>query len=296
MQNKVSSLDSVSLTVRELKNHVYTLSHEFGDRSTRKYHAMQQTAGYIADRLEACGLDVTEQSYHVVGRPVSNLIAELAGTDPTAEILIVGAHYDTCDNPGADDNASAVAVLIEVAKKLSASKTRRKIRFVAFVNEEPPYFQTEYMGSKVYANKLRENGEKIYLAVILEMLGYYSDEPHSQKIPLPLVWKYPSTGNFLLAVGDKNSSAAMEKLAGMFRRSCSLPLYELTKYSFIQGVDSSDHWSFWENGYPAIMITDTSYYRNPYYHTAGDTYEKLDYNRMAQAVEGNSAAILELAK
>jgi len=215
------------------------------------------------------------------GRQVRNL--ETGSGD-----IVVGAHYDTVPgSPGADDNASGVAVLIE----LSAMLRDLQIRFVAFANEEAPYYLSPEMGSFVYA---RDRGKGVRAMFSLEMLGYYRDEPGSQRYPPPLGLFYPDRGNFIAFVADLGSFSLVRKARRLFSRNCEFPSEWLAAPSIIPGLAWSDHWSFRQHGYPAVMVTDTAFYRYPHYHLPSDTPEKLDYERMAQVTLGLAEMLREL--
>ena len=185
-----------------LERHVYTLSHEIGDRSVFNYEKLTEAKKYIAETFRSFGYDVTFQKYEVSGKTTENIIAAKIGIERPEEVIIVGAHYDTCFNPGADDNASAIAGLLELARYVFGKQPNRTVKFVAFVNEEPPFFKTENMGSRVYSTRAKRRGELIKAVIILEMIGYYSDEPYSQRYPLFLGPFYPNKGNFIAVVGN----------------------------------------------------------------------------------------------
>jgi Zn-dependent M28 family amino/carboxypeptidase len=207
---------------------------------------------------------------------------------------VVGAHYDTVPgSPGADDNASAVAALIELAGMLG--KENLPIRFAAFANEELPYFMGPDMGSWVSAKRSRERGEKLRGMLSLEMLGYYSDRPGSQRYPAPLGLFYPDRGNYIAFVGDLGAFGLVRRSVAAFRKHSSFPSQWLAGPASIPGVTHSDHWSFRNLGYPAIMVTDTAYNRNPNYHLASDTPDTLDYERMARVTLGLAGVLRELA-
>lgn len=241
---------------------------------------LDRPARYIATQFRSS----REQAFPSGGRTVRN-IETGAGT------VVIGAHYDTvAGSPGADDNASGVAVLIELARmELPA-------RFVAFANEEMPYFQSGEMGSLAYAARAAAAGEKIAAMLSLEMLGFYRDEPGSQRYPPPLSWFYPDRGDFVGFVGDIGSRALVRRAIGAFRESARFPSQGVAAPAAIPGVTWSDHWSFRQHDYPAIMVTDTAFYRYPHYHLPSDTAEKLDYVRMARVALGLAAVIKELAK
>ena len=205
----------------------------------------------------------------------------------------MGAHYDSCFNPGADDNASGVAGVLETARLLAQQNTNKTIRFIAFVNEEPPFFQTELMGSLVYARAAKKRQDKIKGVIILEMLGFYSDKPFSQRYPPPLGIFYPNRGNFIGLVSNFKSRHLTASIKKSFRKN-KIPA-ESVIFNFFSAASFSDHWAFWQEGYPAAMVTDTSFLRNKYYHTAQDTYEKLDYNMICAIVCGLKDTLLSLA-
>jgi Zn-dependent M28 family amino/carboxypeptidase len=240
---------------------------------------LETPARYIAAQFGG----FREQSFESGGRTVRNI-------ETGAGAVVIGAHYDTVPgSPGADDNASGVAVLIELARM------RLPARFVAFANEEMPYFQSGEMGSLAYAARAADAGDRVSAMLSLEMLGYYRDEPRSQQYPPPLSWFYPDRGDFVGFVGDIGSRALVRRAIGAFRRSTRFPSEGVAAPAAIPGVTWSDHWSFRQHDYPAIMVTDTAFYRYPHYHLPSDTPEKLDYLRMARVTLGLAAVIKELA-
>jgi Zn-dependent M28 family amino/carboxypeptidase len=196
---------------------------------------------------------------------------------------------------GADDNATGVAAILELARMLHDSKLRKTIRFVLFVNEEPPFFQTDTMGSLVYARQLKRENAAVSAMLSLEMLGYYSEASGSQKYPAALGWLYPSQGNFIGFVGKADSPELVRRAIRSFRETTSFPSEGVAAPVEWPGVGWSDHWSFWQAGYPAIMITDTAIFRNPYYHTPRDTADKLDFAKMARVVEGIRRVVEDLS-
>jgi Zn-dependent M28 family amino/carboxypeptidase len=229
-----------------------------------------------------------------------NLIVERRGNSRPDEIVILGAHYDTVETtPGADDNASAVAVLIEAARLLRGRAAEKTIRFVAFSCEEPPHFYTGTMGSITYARRCRERNEKIVGMLCLEMVGYFRDEPGSQRVPpgIPKMFHaaFPSRGNFLAAVGNLHSWRLCWNFRRGFKRAVSFPLYSIVLPERINAIRLSDNSSFWDQGYPALMLTDTSFLRNPHYHQPTDTPETLDYERMAEVTMGVAGAMAALS-
>jgi len=278
-----------------LKSHVRRLSDEIGERSIFKYEKLDEAATYITRALESFGYKVEFQHYTPLNTSVKNIIATKIGTVRPQEVIIVGAHYDTCFNPGADDNASAVAGLLELARFLNEVDTERTIKFIAFVNEEPPFFQTEDMGSRVYVREAKDKGEDIKAVIILEMIGYYSDRLNSQRYPLLFGLFYPNRANFICVAGNYTSRWLVKECVSGFKGHTKFPIESFVGPSFITGIDFSDHWSFWKDGYPAVMITDTAFYRNPHYHSNTDIWEKLDYESMAEVIKGLRGALIVLS-
>lgn len=279
-----------------LRSHVSTLAGEIGERNVWHYRALQAASGYLEKELKGAGLVVTEQVYTAEGKEVRNLEAELTGTSDSKEIIIVGAHYDSVfGSPGANDNASGTAAVLEIARLLKGRALARTLRFVLFVNEEPPFFKTGLMGSLVYARRSQQRGERIVGMLSLETIGYYSDAPGSQHYPFPLNFFYPSTGNFVGFVGNIGSRQLVRRAIGAFRRTTPFPSEGAAVPGGIVGVDWSDHWSFWHEGYQALMVTDTALYRYYQYHGPHDMPGKLDYDRMARVVAGLARVVGELA-
>jgi len=280
-----------------LKNHVERLAGAIGQRNTIHYKSLQEGAQYLESILRGDGYEVSSEEYVADGRSVRNLVTEIPGSARRSEIVVVGAHYDTVfDCPGADDNTSGTAGLLELARLLKPTHPARTIRFVAFVNEEPPYFQTAYMGSWVYAKKAHANRENIVAAISLETIGMYSEASGSQHYPPGLGLLYPSRGDFVAFVGNVASRGLVRDTARSFRRSTAFPSQGSAVPGWIAGVGWSDHWSFWQEGYPAIMVTDTALFRNPNYHQPSDRPETLDYDRMARVVRGLATVITDLGK
>src|SRR5579864_7209340 len=229
-----------------------------------------------------------------IGEP---LIAEIPGGTKANEIVVIGAHYDTVyDCPGADDNSSGVAALLELARLLKGSHPARTVRFVAFVNEEPPWFQTDDMGSLVYAQQVHKLKENIVAAISIETIGMYSDAEGSQQYPAGFKSLYPSKGNFIAFIGNLGSRGLVRDAVDSFRASTRVPSEGSAVPAAIPGVGWSDHWSFWEEGYPAIMVTDTAIFRNPNYHQPTDKPDTLDYDRMARVVHGLVRVVADLGK
>lgn len=272
-----------------LHNHVFTLSETIGERHADAYESLTKAANYIREAFSGIGYVLQNQTYAAEGKTFDNIWVEKKGTTHPENILIIGAHYDTVPNtPGADDNASGVACLLELAKKCFDQETACTVRFVAFVNEEPPFFHTELMGSYVYAKACKDRQENIIGMISLEMLGFYSDEPNSQDYPPEIAKFYPNQGNFIGFVGNPESQEFFYKVITLFRQTAQIPSEGLIAPTLIPAVDLSDQWSFWQMGYPAIMLTDTAFYRNRHYHTYRDTIEKLDFASMTKLTVGLS--------
>jgi len=276
-----------------LEHTVKVLADDIGPRSWQQQDRLERTAEFIAGEFRLAGYGPADQKFLFRANPYRNVIAELPGTDPSAETLVIGAHYDSVETtPGADDNASGVACLIELARFCAGSRLRGGVRFVAFALEEPPAYRTEGMGSYHYAESLKRAGAPIAGMICLEMLGYFVDSPGSQSYPLPFFrLKYPSVGNYISFVGNVKSRAFTQRMAGAFQQGTDLPVVTLNAPAVVFGIDLSDHWSFNKFGYNALMVTDTAFYRNPHYHAPSDRPETLDYVRMAKVVEGLSAAV-----
>ena len=280
-----------------LTRHVYYISQEIGERNVIAYEPLQKTAQYIEDDFKKLGYQVKSQEYTVQMRKVRNLIAEIPGGAKGSEIVVIGAHYDTVyDCPGADDNTSGIAALLELARILKGSRPARTVRFVAFVNEEPPWFQTDDMGSLVYAEQAHKLKENIVAAVSIETIGMYSDVEGSQKYPAGFKSLYPSKGNFIAFIGNLESRGLVRDAVHSFRASTKFPSEGSAVPAAIPGVGWSDHWSFWQEGYPAIMVTDTAIFRNPNYHQPTDKPDTLDYDRMARVVHGLARVVADLGK
>lgn len=261
------------------------LAGEIGPRSVFQGDSLQRAERHIAEQMTRAGWVVARQTYRVNGVECANLVVAREGRSKPGEIVVIGAHYDTVpQTPGADDNASGVAVLLALARHLADAKPARTLRLVAFANEEPIYFQTALMGSLVYAKECRARGDNITAMISLETMGYFRDEEDTQKYPFPLSLFYPSRGNFLAVVGNRDSRELVKRVTRAFRATKALPVASASLPGGLQGVGWSDHWSFWQVGYPAVMVTDTAPFRNPNYHRPGDTPETLDYVRLADAV------------
>ncbi|WP_045225631.1 M28 family peptidase [Methyloterricola oryzae] len=268
-----------------LRRHVFRLAGEIGERNVFHYDALQAAAGYVRGVWEDQGFEVVSQAYEANGLVCENLAVTCPGAGPG--LILVGAHYDSVKgSPGANDNGSGVAGLLEISRALSQATPAMTVRCVAFVNEEPPFFYWGKMGSLVYAKAARARSDAIRLMVSLEMLGCYHQEPGTQDYPPLLGYFYPDTGNFIAFVSNLKSSGLLRKTVQAFQTHSDFPLQSLAAPSLVPGVGWSDQLSFWREGYKALMVTDTAFFRYPYYHTAADTPDKIDYASMARVVAG----------
>ena len=296
--------DEIALR-EELHANVQKLAGEIGERNMWHYAQLNAAADFIEDSFSRAGLRTRRDSYETRGQPCHNIEAEIPGNRP--EIIVIGAHYDSVfGSPGANDNGSGAAAVLALAQRFAARETERHppprtpnktLRFVAFVNEEPPYFLSGEMGSQVYARRCKERGDKISAMISLETIGYFSDAPNSQTYPSPgLGVFYPKVGNFIGFVSNVKSRALLRRVITLFRKHAKIPSEGASLPAFIPGVSWSDQWSFWQHGYPAIMVTDTAPFRYPHYHSSNDTPDKLDYDRFTLVVSGMEKVIQELAK
>ena len=279
-----------------LEAHVKKLSVELYPRSADQFDKLEQAAQYVLAEFKASGAMVTVQEVQVQGSRYKNIIARVGPAQ--GPLLVLGAHYDShgdasaanpggqSHTPGADDNASGVAGLIELAHLLGRQRQTRAIELVAYTLEEPPHYRTEHMGSVWHARSLAAAGREVQLMLSLEMIGYFSDAPASQGYPLwPMKYLYSDRGNFIAVVGKFGGFGDTRKVKALMGVATSLPVVSINAPRLLQGVDFSDHRSYWNLGLPALMVTDTAFLRNPNYHGAGDTYDKLDYKRMAMVVQ-----------
>jgi Zn-dependent M28 family amino/carboxypeptidase len=278
-----------------LRGHVVALAGEIGERNLAHYAALERARAYVADALSAAGWAVTDQAYEFGGETFHNVEAARAGDAALPEI-VVGAHYDSVEgSPGANDNASGVALLIELARAMRDRPSPRALRLVAFANEEPPYFNDgRGMGSVEYVRRLSDPG-RVRAMLSLETVGYYRDEPGSQHYPAGIGALYPDRGNFVGFVANVRSRALVRDVVRSFRAVATIPSEGAALPESIPGVGWSDHRSFWAAGIPAVMVTDTAPFRDPAYHRATDTPERLDYDRMARVVDGLAHALGELS-
>jgi hypothetical protein len=281
----------------ELRADVRTLAEDIGERNVPD-HARQlnEAAEFISRSFTTAGYQPASQWYDAGPAKCRNLEVEIPGIGSAQQIVIIGAHYDSVPgSPGADDNASGVAALLALARRFVGSHPERTVRFVAFANEEPPFFWTDKMGSLVYAAMCRQRGDQVVAMISLESLGFYSTVPRSQRYPAGLGLLYPSTGDFVAFVGNLKSRSLIHEVLRTFRGARVLPSIGAAIPNAVPGAGWSDHWSFWQQGFPAIEITDTAPYRNPHYHSAGDTVTRVDYDRLARFTWGMRAVLRQLA-
>jgi Zn-dependent M28 family amino/carboxypeptidase len=279
-----------------LKAHVAILGGEIGERNLGHPDALRRTAAYIQKVWGDQGYRVTLHEYVVQGQIWANLEITRPGATRPSEIILVGAHYDSVSgSPGANDNGTGVAALLEISRLFAERKPRRTVRFVAFVHEEPPFFFTRDMGSRVYAKAARRRDDDIRAMLSLETIGYYSDAPKSQRYPPLFNLFYPDRGNFIAFVANMRSRRLLKQAVAAFRAVSDFPVEYVASPAIVPGVGWSDHLSFWLKGYRALMVTDTAPYRYPYYHTPEDTPDKIDYPSYWRVTQGLVGVIDTLA-
>jgi len=280
----------------ELRRHVEVLAGDIGERNERHPAELARAADYVAAELGG-STTVARLPYRHERARLENVEGTIRGTEPHAPIVVVGAHYDSVEgSPGANDNGTGVAALLALARHFASLHPRRTLRFVAFANEEPPYFQRPNMGSLVYARSCRAHGDDIGAMLSLETMGFYDDRAGSQHYPLPGIdLAYPDRGDFLAIVGNLGSRSLVRRVTGDFRASARFPSEGAAFPSAVPGVGWSDHWSFWQAGYPAVMLTDTAPFRYPHYHEATDTPDRVDYARLARVTRALAHVVESLA-
>lgn len=285
----------VEVDPKRLAEHVRFLTTTVHPRSFEFPENLDAAAAYLQRELAGSGARTQEQPFDVGGATYRNVIGSFG--PESGERIVVGAHYDAVEGtPGADDNASGVAVLLELARLLGTEAPRVRVDLVAFTLEEPPIFRTYDMGSARHARSLKEAGAAVRAMMSVECVGYYSILPRSQAYPLGLLsWFYPSRGDFVAVVGRFADAPLLRRVKAGMRGATDLPVHSLSAPALVPGVDFSDHLSYWAHGYPAVMVTDTAFYRNAHYHEATDTADTLDYRRLAQVVQGVHGAVRTLA-
>jgi Zn-dependent M28 family amino/carboxypeptidase len=294
---KLPPLTPIEMALRDaLQQDVKVLAEDIGRRNYLHYSGLMAAADFLENQMVQAGYRVERQSYSIDQQTYDNLVVEIPGGDRADEIVVIGGHYDSVHlSPAANDNASGAAATLELAKRFADKHPARTLRFVQFVNEEPPFFWTEQMGSLVYAKRCKQRQENIVAMLSLETMGYYSDAVGSQKYPIPLGLIYPLQGNFISFIGNVASGALVRQAIASFRQHTQFPSEGAALPNALPGVGWSDHWAFWQQGYPAVMVTDTAPFRYPHYHTDADTPDKLDYDRLARVVFGLTRVIADLA-
>ncbi|MEP7124872.1 MAG: M28 family peptidase [Byssovorax sp.] len=283
-----------SATADRLRIDLQALAGDIGERNLGKPEALERAAQLIEQRLRAAGSVPVRRPYAVDGATCSNLEVMIPGR--SAELVVVGAHYDTAHgSPGANDNGTGVVALIELARRLQGSALDRSLALVFFVNEEPPYFNTERMGSRVWANAAAERGAVIVGALSLETMGYFTEAPYSQRYPFPMGAFYPGEGDFIGFIGNVDSRALVHQSIGSFREVATIPSEGVALPAHTVGVDFSDHASFWRHGWPGLMVTDTALFRYPHYHRPTDVPAQVDAGALARVVVGVEHAVRALA-
>jgi len=293
------SRPGVEVDRARLEAHVRQLSEKLTPRDHSHVADLERVADYVRAEFSAAGAATSDQAVTADGRTYRNVRAFVGPPClPDGERVVVGAHYDTCGAlPGADDNASGVAGLIELARALQAAPPALPVELVAFALEEPPHFRTPDMGSAVHARSLRRDGARVRAMISLEMIGCFRDEPGSQSYPAPLLGLiYPRRGDFIAVVACLGQAALTRRIKRAMAEASPLPVWSINAPRWIPGIDFSDHLNYWDAGFDAVMVTDTAFCRNVHYHESGDTADRLDFGRMADVVRGVHAAIVDLAR
>lgn len=285
-----------TVDIHRLETHVRMLSQTFHPRDDAHPENLNRAAAYIRGEMEAAKARASEQEYEWGDERYRNVIGTFGPEDGPR--IVVGAHYDAiAGTPGADDNASGVAALLEVAHLLQGTSLAHRVDLVAYTLEEPPHFRTHEMGSAHHAALLREKGVDVRAMISLECIGYFSDRPGSQSYPMALLgWIYPPRGDFIAVVGRVSDISLVRRVKASMRSGSDLPVWSLNGPAFIPGVDFSDQLSYWAYEYPAVMVTNTAFYRNVGYHEANDTWDRLDYARLAKVAQGVYVAIVDLSR
>jgi Zn-dependent M28 family amino/carboxypeptidase len=292
-----NSVAADSITAASLSRHVRRLAADIGERNVFHPQALQAAEDYIRQCWQQQGYQVTPQDYVAMGVRSANLEVTRRGSRHPDEILLLGAHYDSVrGSPGANDNGSGVAALLELSRLFSTIEPPCTVRFVAFTNEEPPFFPRGRPGSMLYAREARRRGDAIRLMIALETIGSYSSTPGSQRYPPLFRYFFPDRGDYIAFVSNFRSRKPMRRLAQAFRASTDFPLQHVATSALVPGVAWSDHLSFWRKHYRAMMITDTAFYRCPYYHTTQDTPEKLNYDEFARMLNGLYRALRRMSE
>jgi len=288
---KSNSPSSMTTDPARLRADVEAMSVKFHPRDWQNPQNLDRCADYIAGEMRKAGAAVEFQHYEALGKNYRNVIGRF-GAGKTRKIII-GAHYDSCDDtPGADDNASGVAGLLELARMIGEQPVDLEVELVAYTLEEPPFFRSQMMGSAIHAASVADERERIIGVIVLEMIGYFSDESGSQGYPLPLMKAfYPGRGNFITVVSRWDQGRWIKQVKQDMKGATPLPVYSFRAPQALPGVDFSDHRNYWPHDIPALMVTNTAFHRNRAYHTPNDTADRLDYERMGLVVVGVYEAI-----
>ena len=280
---------------KNLYQHVDVLANQIGERNLHNKGSLQKTVDYIFEQMNRSSLDVNQLNFSFNGQSFSNIVAEKKGQEYEDQIIIIGAHYDTVeDSPGADDNATGIAGLLEMIRLFSDFDNKRTYRFVAFALEEPPFYGTSQMGSHVYAESCKQRNDNVLFMTSLEMLGYFLNKKNTQRYPEPdLARKHPNRGNFISVVGDPESKPLLKKVSNNISKFTTVPIELFIAHRGTPGANLSDHASFWKFGFRAIMITDTAFYRNPHYHKPDDTIDTIHFKKFSNLVYGLTKAYKE---
>ena len=295
-EGEIPPLTTQEILIRDaVRRDVEKLAGEIGERNFIQYQKLESAAKFLETSFQAAGYQVERQGYKIDDRFYYNIIVEITGEKNADEIVVVGGHYDSVvGSPGANDNATGAAGVLALARMFADKKPNRTLRFVEFVNEEPPFFWTANMGSLVYAKRCRERNENIVGMLSLETIGYYSDAKDSQKYPAPLNLFYPTAGNFIGFIGNPGSSKLVREAISSFRNHAEFPSEGAAIPDTLPGVGWSDQWSFWQHNYPGLMVTDTAPYRYPFYHTAEDTPDKVNWERTTKVIVGLEKVVADL--
>lgn len=285
----------VSVSPQNLEAHVKTLSEDFHPRNYQQLDNLNKTAEYIFKHFNAAGANTNYQGYSVTGKSYKNVVGVF--NEGAKETIIIGAHYDSCaDTPGADDNASGIAGLIELAYLFGEKAPNCQIELVAYTLEEPPFFGSKKMGSYQHASMVAEKGQRVIAAIVLEMIGYYSNKRNSQDYPSKwLNFIYPNKGNYIGLISNKENKLLTKYFKKWMRSYTDLPVHALNADASVPGIAASDHSNYWNFDIPALMVTDTAFYRNKAYHTPNDTADRLNYDSMAEVVSATYESVKVLS-
>ncbi len=284
----------INVNKENLYKHIEFLTSIEPPRNPFNINSLNKSSDYIFNEMKKYCDNVYFQEFKVEGNVYKNVISEFGkGKD----LIVVGAHYDVCcEQPGADDNASGIAGILELARLIKnyENKLKNRVQLVAYTLEEPPFFGTDKMGSYIHAESLFTNNENVKFMISLEMIGYFSDEKGSQKFPFPFMnLIYPDRGNFIGIVGSPKDWFITRKIKKKMIEVSKIDVRSINFPNIIPGIDFSDHRNYWKFGYKAVMITDTAFYRNPNYHKESDTIDTLDFNKMSEVIKGVFNVLIE---